>query len=327
METSSKLLINEPALQILPSLAVAIGLNEAIVLQQVHYWLAIAQKGKDTRKFVDGRWWVYNTYEEWGENFPWWSIDTVRRAIRKLEADHLLISREMNAKDWDHTKWYTIDYDVLNALPDLRTTPNLIGAACTDRNPQEAPILIESETTTKTTSHAGEISSTLDASSETIDPKAIQAPNPADAYRERARLALAHGMEAQQQDELPGVDLTGFPADVVDIIREVCKVWGFRTPLRKGDKARWIEDARALKHACGEFGLEPIKRERLRVVSHMRNHGGVSPYTFSGPGSLVNTVAAMAAQMRSGDSATLPQATQTFVKPGPTVGPNGEFYV
>ena len=33
------LLISEPPLQVLPSLAVKIGLNEAIVLQQIHYWL------------------------------------------------------------------------------------------------------------------------------------------------------------------------------------------------------------------------------------------------------------------------------------------------
>ena len=36
---SSKLLIDEPPLQVLPSLALKIGLNEAIILQQVHYWL------------------------------------------------------------------------------------------------------------------------------------------------------------------------------------------------------------------------------------------------------------------------------------------------
>ena len=34
----SKLLINEHPLQVLPSLATKIGLNEAIVLQQIHYW-------------------------------------------------------------------------------------------------------------------------------------------------------------------------------------------------------------------------------------------------------------------------------------------------
>jgi len=35
----SKLLIDEYPLQVLPSLAVIYGLNEAIILQQVHYWI------------------------------------------------------------------------------------------------------------------------------------------------------------------------------------------------------------------------------------------------------------------------------------------------
>ena len=46
----SNLLTQEPPLQVLPSLAVAIGLNEAIVLQQVHYLLNYATTTKDDKK-------------------------------------------------------------------------------------------------------------------------------------------------------------------------------------------------------------------------------------------------------------------------------------
>lgn len=35
----SKLLLDDEPLVILPKLAAAIGLNEAIILQQLHYWL------------------------------------------------------------------------------------------------------------------------------------------------------------------------------------------------------------------------------------------------------------------------------------------------
>jgi hypothetical protein len=115
---SSKLLIDEYPLQVLPTLAKKVGLNRAIVLQQVHYWLVIAKKAKDDRKFIDGAWWVYNTYDEWQENFPWWSLPTIKRTIYSLEASQLLLSKEMGAKDWDHTKWYTINYVKLNDLID-----------------------------------------------------------------------------------------------------------------------------------------------------------------------------------------------------------------
>lgn len=35
----SKLLIDDYPIQVLPKLAKVIGLNEAIILQQLHYWL------------------------------------------------------------------------------------------------------------------------------------------------------------------------------------------------------------------------------------------------------------------------------------------------
>ena len=54
----SNLLIEEPPLQVLPSLALAVGLNEAIILQQMHYWLKIKQQASDkyADSFRDGRW-------------------------------------------------------------------------------------------------------------------------------------------------------------------------------------------------------------------------------------------------------------------------------
>jgi hypothetical protein len=69
----SKLLINEYPLMVLPSLAVRIGLNEAIFIQQLHYWLEKAGTEKQGRK------WVYNTYQDWEKQFPFWSNATLRR--------------------------------------------------------------------------------------------------------------------------------------------------------------------------------------------------------------------------------------------------------
>ncbi|UYB50206.1 hypothetical protein OCI51_26350 (plasmid) [Lysinibacillus capsici] len=73
------LLINEPPLQVLPSLAIQIGLNEAIIIQQVHYWLLLSKNERDGFK------WVYKKYEDWEEEFPFWSNSTIRRSIRNLE--------------------------------------------------------------------------------------------------------------------------------------------------------------------------------------------------------------------------------------------------
>jgi hypothetical protein len=107
-----KLLIPDNPLQVLPRLAVKIGLNEALILQQVHYWIC----NPLNRNIREERVWVYNTYDQWGEQFPFWSYDTIKRTINSLEIKRLLISGEFNKSPTDRTKWYTIDYDVLNDL-------------------------------------------------------------------------------------------------------------------------------------------------------------------------------------------------------------------
>ena len=107
---SSKLLIEEPPLQVLPSLAVAIGLTEAIIVQQMHYWLL------RSRHTHDGRKWIYNTYEDWHEQFPFWSVPTIKRAILGMQRERLIFSRNFNKLSIDRTKWYTLNYDHIALL-------------------------------------------------------------------------------------------------------------------------------------------------------------------------------------------------------------------
>lgn len=115
MRQSSRVLINEPALQVLPSLAIAIGLNEAIFLQQIQYWLASSKHIHDRRK------WVYNTTEEWAKQFPFWSESTIKRIVATLRDAGLLLTRnDLNQHPFDRTLWYSIDYEVLESvIPEL----------------------------------------------------------------------------------------------------------------------------------------------------------------------------------------------------------------
>jgi hypothetical protein len=109
----SKLLFNEHPLVILPELAVRIGLNEAIVLQQIHYWL------QKSEHLIESRAWVYNSVEEWAKQFPFFSPSTVRRTLEKLTADGYLITGCFNKMRMDKTKWYTIDYERLESDQNL----------------------------------------------------------------------------------------------------------------------------------------------------------------------------------------------------------------
>ncbi len=103
----SKLLISESPLQVLPSLAVAIGLNEAIVLQQIHYWLVTKPRAHD------GKPWVYNSVPEWKQQFPFWSEPTIRRILNRLRDLGILEVANLSPEPQDRTLWYTINYNNL----------------------------------------------------------------------------------------------------------------------------------------------------------------------------------------------------------------------
>ena len=112
----SKLLIDDRPLMVLPRLATEIGLNEAVVLQQIHYWLVNFQTVKDYRHYIEGQWWVYNTAEGWQENFPFWSTRTVQRALQSLRDRGLVQVGNFNKKGYDRTLWYTLDYEAMDKL-------------------------------------------------------------------------------------------------------------------------------------------------------------------------------------------------------------------
>lgn len=111
-KVSGRLLISGSPLMVLPLLAVKIGLNEALVLQQIHYWIS-NELNKNIR---DGRVWVYNTINEWRKQFPFWGLNTIIRAIESLESKKLIITGKYNKLARDRTKWYTIDYDSVECL-------------------------------------------------------------------------------------------------------------------------------------------------------------------------------------------------------------------
>lgn len=104
----SRLLIDEPPLQVLPSLARELGLNEAIMLQQMHYWLI-----KSSHEF-EGVKWFYKTLEDWQAEFPFWSTMTIRRTLTNLEKQKVIRIGNFNKKKFDKTKWYTIEYKCVN---------------------------------------------------------------------------------------------------------------------------------------------------------------------------------------------------------------------
>ncbi|MEJ8767694.1 hypothetical protein WKU33_17875 [Oceanobacillus sp. HCA-5259] len=106
----NSLLLDDYPLIVLPTLAKIIGLNEAIVLQQIHFWLA------KKKNYEDGRYWVYNTYGGWAKQFPFWSETTIRRILGRLEESELIVTGNYNKMGADRTKWYSINYEKVSEI-------------------------------------------------------------------------------------------------------------------------------------------------------------------------------------------------------------------
>lgn len=146
----NKLLIDDHPIQVLPKLAVEIGLNEAIFVQQLHYWI----NGR-SGKFIQGKKWVYNTYKDWEEQFPFWSNATVRRVINSCEKQEMIItSSAYNRAGFDKTKWYTVNYEHINRLSNsiAQNEQRACSKRATAFAQNEQPNTIDyQETTTETT--------------------------------------------------------------------------------------------------------------------------------------------------------------------------------
>lgn len=104
-----KYLLDEHPITFYKSLAMAIGINEAIILQYIHFWLSSKQtKNKEV--------WMYKTYSEMQVELPFFSESTIKRTIKKLMELKVLQKKNLNKSKIDKTNWYMIDYKILSEI-------------------------------------------------------------------------------------------------------------------------------------------------------------------------------------------------------------------
>lgn len=103
----SEMLLNERLVAIQPSLVRRLGIAEAAIVQQLHYWLRRATNSHD------GHIWVYKTYTAWSDEIGL-SSKAVRGALDKLRRAGVVVSIESPIDSRDRTLWWRIDYDVLH---------------------------------------------------------------------------------------------------------------------------------------------------------------------------------------------------------------------
>ena len=95
-------------------IAVAVGVNGALLLTRLHYWL---KKNADNEThYHDGHYWTYNSVAAFKKQFPFWSERTIYNELKKLETNGWIKTGNYNASTYNRTKWYTLTEKALTLL-------------------------------------------------------------------------------------------------------------------------------------------------------------------------------------------------------------------
>lgn len=97
------------------TLARAVGINEAIILQKIANW--VEYNRKTGKNFRDGMYWTYRSMRDWHEKeFDYMSFRSLSRCFQSLQDKGYLIGRIFDEKSMNRTKAYTINYELLEEL-------------------------------------------------------------------------------------------------------------------------------------------------------------------------------------------------------------------
>jgi hypothetical protein len=220
VRNKSSLLIDEPPLMVLPSLAKALGLNEAIFVQQLHWLLQHSGKKVKGQEGV----WVYNTFQEWQERFTFWSESTIKRVVKELKKAGILRVGRFNRMQLDQTRWYSLDYEALNKKTPIGSDwHDGLGQVDTMTLGQSDPMLPKSKNTNQRKEKGGEAAPPDDATP--VPDRPVPPPSPLNeqhpfvvAFREVVGGVL---------NKVQRAELEAMPLDAASVAkwREILRVW------------------------------------------------------------------------------------------------------
>lgn len=87
-------------------LATEYGVNCAIILENLHYW--IAKNEANEANFHEGRYWTYNSRKAMAKLFPYLSERQIETAVKKLIDAGLVVTGNYNKVPYDRTLWYAL---------------------------------------------------------------------------------------------------------------------------------------------------------------------------------------------------------------------------
>jgi hypothetical protein len=91
--------------------AMAYGVDEAIMLYNIRYWVELHEATKSKYHYHNGKYWIYNTKKAFSQLFPYWTEKQVRRILTNLLNLSAIESGNFNTVNYDQTLWYTLTDD------------------------------------------------------------------------------------------------------------------------------------------------------------------------------------------------------------------------
>ena len=90
------------------------GMLEAVLISHFEFW--IAKDKANEHNYYEGKYWVYNSAKSLVELFPYASEQQIKRALKHLRDENVLIAGGYNKNSYDHTLWYTFSDEYLQTV-------------------------------------------------------------------------------------------------------------------------------------------------------------------------------------------------------------------
>jgi len=96
--------------------------NLCIFIANLSTWIKFNASKKDPseRNFHEGRYWSYNTIQDFVKYFGFWSTKNIRTIIANCIKLDLIVTNTFNKKKYDNTIWYSLTDKGLQYYPGLR---------------------------------------------------------------------------------------------------------------------------------------------------------------------------------------------------------------
>lgn len=95
-------------------LAEKIGVNEAIMLNNFVYWLS--KNKANNKNLFDGNFWTYNSVKAYCDLFPFWTESQIKRIIKSLIDQNVLVVGNYNQNAYDRTNWYALSSGYIHLI-------------------------------------------------------------------------------------------------------------------------------------------------------------------------------------------------------------------